>query len=135
MGLTHVTTRIGSLTKEGTPLEASFLVATGSIDCLAPRDKLIAAGITPEGKAVYELANGQPLECEYGFARVSVLGDETVAQVIFGAENAAPILGAVALENIGLVVDPVTKTLKRLHAKPLKTAAIAAQRHGHRKPN
>jgi len=124
MGLTHVTTRIGSLTKVGTPFEASFLVDTGSIDCLAPRDKLIAAGVTPEGKAVYELANG-PLECEYGFARVWVLGDETVAQVIFGAENTEPILGAVALENIGLVVDPVTKTLKRLHAKPLKTAITA----------
>jgi clan AA aspartic protease len=120
MGLTHVTARVGSLTKEGTPFEADFLVDTGSIDCLAPRDKLTAAGIAPEGKAVYELANGEPLEFEYGFARVSFMGEETVAQVIFGPEHAEPILGTVALENTGLVVDPVTKTLKRLHAKPLK---------------
>jgi len=34
--------------------------------------------------------------------------------------GAEPILGVVALENTGLVVDPVTKTLRRLHAKPLK---------------
>ena len=74
----------------------------------------------PEGKAVYELRNGQPVEYEYGFARVEFLGEETVTQVIFGPLDAEPILGVVALESTGLVVDPVTKTLKRIHAKPLK---------------
>jgi hypothetical protein len=48
------------------------------------------------------------------------LGEETVAQIIFGPHDAEPILGVVALENTGVVVDPVTKTIKRLHAKPLK---------------
>jgi predicted aspartyl protease len=57
---------------------------------------------------------------EYGFARIEFLGEATVAQVIFGAPDCEPILGAVALENVGVVVDPVSQTLKRLHAKPLK---------------
>jgi predicted aspartyl protease len=48
------------------------------------------------------------------------MGEETVTQVIFGPAGAEPILGVTALENAGLVVDPVTKNLKRLHAKPLK---------------
>jgi predicted aspartyl protease len=97
------------------------LVDTGAIDCLAPRDALLASGVTPERKAVYELANGD-VEYEYGFARISFLGEETVAQVIFGPEGAEPILGVVALENAGVVVDPVSKTLKRQHARPLKSA-------------
>jgi predicted aspartyl protease len=83
-------------------------------------DKLLAAGVVPEGKNVYELANGQPIEYEYGFARVAFFGGETVAQVIFGPAGAEPILGVVALENAGVVVDPVSRTLRRLHAKPLK---------------
>ena len=120
MGLTHVTARVVDLAKQGTPFEAEFLVDTGSIDCLVPREQLLAAGIEPEGKAVYELANGQPVEYEYGFARISFMGEETVAQIVFGPPDAEPILGVVALENTGLVVDPVTKNLKRLHAKPLK---------------
>jgi clan AA aspartic protease len=120
VGLTYVTTRISDLAKKGKPFEAEFLVDTGSIDCLAASDSLAAAGIQPEGKAVYELANGQPIECEYGFARVSFMGEETVTQVIFGPAGAEPILGVTALENTGHVVDPVTKNLKRLHAKPLK---------------
>jgi predicted aspartyl protease len=87
---------------------------------MAPASKLTAAGIKREGKAVYELADGRPVEMEYGFARVSFVGAETVAQVIFGPEGSEPILGVVALENTGIVVDPRTRTLRRLHAKPLK---------------
>ena len=121
MGLTHITARIHDLAKQGTtPFEAEFLVDTGSIDCLAPAEKLRSAGVKPEGKAVYELANGQPIECEYGVARVSFFGMETVAQVIFGPADAEPILGATALENVGVIVDPVNRELKRLPAKPLK---------------
>ena len=120
MGLTHVTAQLSNLAKDKAPYEAEFLVDTGAIDCLAPRDRLSAAGVQPEGKAVYELANGEPVELEYGFARVSFLGAETVAQVIFGPEGAEPILGVAALEYTGVTVDPVNKTLHRLHAKPLK---------------
>lgn len=120
MGVTHVTTRIASLAQDAEPWEAEFLVDTGAIDCMAPKDKLAQAGIRPEGKAVYELANGQPVEYEYGFARVTFLGAETVTQVIFGPPETEPILGVVALENTGVTVDPATKTLRRMHAKPLK---------------
>ena len=120
MGLTHVTAQVADLAKQGKPYEAEFLVDTEAIDCLVRRESMLAAGVRPEGKAVYELANGQPVEYEYGFARLSFMGAETVAQVIVGPPDAEPILGVVALENTGLVVDPVTKNLKRLHAKPLK---------------
>jgi predicted aspartyl protease len=109
-----------SLTGKRKAYEAECLVDTGAIDCMAPGDKLRAAGIKPEGKAVYELASGEPVEYEYGFARIEFLGSETVAQVIFGPPDVEPILGVAALENTGITVDPVTKTLKRLPAKPLK---------------
>ena len=68
--LTHVTTRVSNLAGTGTPYEADFLVDTGAVDCLAPTDSMRAAGIRPESKAVYELANGEPVEYEYGFAEV-----------------------------------------------------------------
>jgi clan AA aspartic protease len=120
MGVTHVTTEIRSLTRRGKRYRAEFLVDTGAIDCMAPASKLKAAGIKREGKAVYEPADGSPIEMDYGFARVSFVGAETVAQVIFGPEGCEPILGVVALENTGITVDPGTRTLRRLHAKPLK---------------
>ncbi|MCP4154387.1 MAG: hypothetical protein GY757_42070 [bacterium] len=48
------------------------------------------------------------------------MGSRTVSQIIFGPEDTEPILGVVVLENIGIMVDPVNKTLKRIAAKPLK---------------
>jgi clan AA aspartic protease len=120
MGLTHVTVRISNLAQDAEPWEGEFLVDTGAVDCLAPSEHLVRAGVAREGRAVYELANGEPVEYEYGFARISFLGSETVAQVIFGPSNAEPILGVVALENVGVTVDPVTRALRRMHARPLK---------------
>ena len=120
MGLTHVTVALANLQRDKAPFEAEFLVDTGAIDCLAPAKALIAAGIGIEGRDVYELANGQVVEYPYGFARVNFMGAETVAQVIFGPEDCEPLLGVVALENTGIGVDPATRTLKRMSAKPLK---------------
>ena len=120
MGVTHVTASVSNLARGGQPYEADFLVDTGAIDCMAPRDRLVDAGIRPEARAIYELANGEPVEYEYGFARISFFGSETVVQIIFGPPDTEPILGTVALENAGIVVDPVSRTLRRLHAKPLK---------------
>jgi hypothetical protein len=95
---------------------------------MIPREHLLAAGVQAEGKAVYELVNGEPVEYEFGFARVSFLGDETVSKVIFGPADTQPLLAVVVLTSAGVVVDPVTKNLKRLPAKPLK--GVAAGRSG-----
>lgn len=120
MGLTHVTVTVSNLTQDKAPFEADFLVDTGAVDCLVPGDRLAEAGVTVEGKAVYELANGEPIELEYGFARVKFMGTETVSQIIFGPCGVEPILGVVALENTGITVDLTTNTFRRLHARPLK---------------
>ncbi|MFZ4854790.1 MAG: hypothetical protein ACOYL3_00200 [Desulfuromonadaceae bacterium] len=84
MGLTHVTTQLSNLGKTEAPFEAEFLVDTGTIDCMAPSDALKIAGISIEGKDSYELADGTLIEYPYGFARVSLMGSETVVQVILG---------------------------------------------------
>ena len=120
MGVTYVTASVSDLAKQGKPYEAEFLVNTGALDCLVPGELLLKTGIKPERKKVYELANGESVEYEVGFARLAFMGEETVTQVIFGPAKAEPILGLVALENVGLIVDPVTRTLERLPASPLK---------------
>ncbi len=120
MGATRITVKIENLTKTKKGYESVFLVDTGATDCLAPANELKKAGIKPEGKRIYELANGETTECEYGFARISFLGYETVAQIIFGPKKAEPILGVVALENVNIGVDPKTGTLKSYPAALLK---------------
>jgi clan AA aspartic protease len=119
MGLTHVTVAMASLggRKRYT---AEFLVDTGAIDCLVPARHLRRIGIKQEGRDVYELATGETIELPVGFARVRFMGAETVTKVIFGDDDAEPILGVVALESTGIGVDPVSRTLRKMTAKPLK---------------
>lgn len=120
MGLTHVTVKVTDFNKKGTPFEADFLVDTGAMDCFAAHDKLHGAGVQVEGKQIYELGNGDKVEYEFGYARLSFLGDEAVAKIIFGPQDVEPLLGVLALESVGVIIDPVSQTLKRLHAIPLK---------------
>jgi clan AA aspartic protease len=122
MGLTHVTVRLEPLTRTGAAWEADFLVDTGAIDCMAPADALAGIGISEEGRNIYQLANGVLEEYPFGFARVSFMGSDTVSKVVLGPSGIEPILGVVALESVGIVVDPVSKTLRQLPAKPLKPA-------------
>ncbi len=60
------------------------------------------------------------MELEYGFARISLMGEETVTPIIFGPEGSEPILGVLALEGLGITVDPKTRSLKRQRARSLK---------------
>jgi clan AA aspartic protease len=120
MGLTYVTVRLRALAGGKKRLEESFLVDTGAVDCLVAADKLKKLGIKAEGKDAYELADGTTVELPYGFVRVSFMGSETVTKVTFGPSDAESLLGVAALESTGIGVDPVTRTLKRMAAKPLK---------------
>jgi predicted aspartyl protease len=88
----------------------------------APASALRRAGIKAEGRNVYELAEGSAVELEYGFARISLMGQETVTPIIFGPEGSEPILGVLALEGLGIWVDPETRSLKRERARSLKQA-------------
>jgi clan AA aspartic protease len=119
VGLTHVTVEVLPLTGRRS-FASEFLVDTGAIDCLAPSKLLRKIGIKPARRDVYELADGTSIEMPVGFARVRFMGDETVTKIVFGSDDAEPILGVVALESTGIAVDPVTRTLRRMTAKPLK---------------
>lgn len=68
MGLIKLTVTVTNLAKSKPGYEGLFLVDTGALDCMAPESELLKAGIQVEGKDVYELAYGQPVEYRYGFA-------------------------------------------------------------------
>jgi len=86
---------------------------------MAPADKLEEIGVVKEGKMSYELADGTVKEYSYGLVRIEFMGEITAGRVIFGELDSEPILGVTALESVGIIVDPTTKTFKRLPAIPL----------------
>jgi clan AA aspartic protease len=120
VGLTYVTVELRAPSGKKRPYRASFLVDTGATDTFAPSSELRKAGIKPVAKTSYELANGEVVEYPYGLAQIEFMGEITAGRVIFGPEDADPLLGVTALESVGIMVDPARKTLKRLPAIPLK---------------
>lgn len=123
MGLTYVSValKVPGSTDDG--YEAVFLVDTGAIDSMAPAAELVKAGIRPIGRTAYELADGSVHEYSFGLAQIEFMGEITAGRVIFGPDTAEPILGATALESVGITIDPANRTLKRLPAVPLKAVA------------
>lgn len=120
MGLTKVTTKLSNLADPDRGFEAIFLVDTGATDSMAPADELQKIGIAEVGRMSYELADGTVKGYPYGLARIEFMGEITAGRVIFGPPGSEPLLGVTALESVGITVDPVTRTLKRLPAIPLK---------------
>ena len=115
----HVTTTLRGQQK-GKKYVAEFLVDTGATDSLARAKELKKAGIKPRGRMTYELANGQTVQYDFGLAEIEFMGEITSGRVIFGPDDAEPILGVTALESVGILVDPANRTLKRMPAIPLK---------------
>jgi clan AA aspartic protease len=120
MGLIHVTTTLRSHQGAKKKYEADFLVDTGATDCLVPASALEKTGIVRRGKMTYELADGKKVEYDFGIAEIEFMGELTSGRIIFGPDNAEPLLGVTALESVGILVDPVKRTLKRMPAIPLK---------------
>ncbi|HKG59492.1 MAG TPA: aspartyl protease family protein [Pyrinomonadaceae bacterium] len=122
MGLTHVAVKIGNLGSRKL-YNAEFLVDTGAVESMAPASELKRVGIEPVGKRTYELASGELREYEYGLAELRFMDEITSTDIIFGPENTEPILGVIALEGAGFIVDPKNQTLRKLRARPLKMVA------------
>jgi len=122
MGLTHVTVRLFNSASSDT-YSADFLVDTGATDTMVPASDLKKIGIQPLGKDLYELANGELVEYEYGNAELSFMNEIVPIRVVFGPDGSTPILGVIALEAAGFIVDPKNRVLRKLRARSLKRVA------------
>jgi clan AA aspartic protease len=121
MGMIHVTVTIRNPVDPDRCWEDLFLVDTGSYDCLVPAKHLHGIGLEPRGVREFDLADGSRVEYQVGGAHIEFMGDYTFGAVIFGPDNAEPILGVTALESVGIEIDPRTQRLKRLPAVRLKS--------------
>ena len=120
MGATHVTVTVRNPADPERFWEGLFLVDTGATDSMVPRNQLESIGLVPKGQRVYEMADGNELRFDITGADLEFMGDYVANTIVMGPDNAEPLLGVTALESVGIEVDPVNQTLKRLPAVRLK---------------
>lgn len=120
MGMTQVTVTVRNPAEPEKSWDGLFLVDTGSIDCLVPGNELRQIGLRPKGSRSHELADGTALKMDITTGDGEFMGEVVGATIIFGPDNAEPLLGVTALESVGIEVDPQNQRLKRLPAVRLK---------------
>jgi predicted aspartyl protease len=89
-----------------------MLVDSGSEFTWIPREILQGAGIGPAKKDLqFQMANGEIITRQIGFAILRAGGFFTVDEVVFGEPGDLALLGARTLEGFGARVDARAKRL------------------------
>jgi predicted aspartyl protease len=98
--------------------EEDFWVDTGALYSFVPEDRLEAIGVEPSATRTVVLADGRHETRLLGFCDFQVEGlDGSIpCPVVFAPRGSLFLLGATALENFGVEVDPVNRRLKPILA-------------------
>ncbi|MDE0035497.1 MAG: clan AA aspartic protease [Deltaproteobacteria bacterium] len=120
MGTTYVDVTIRNPADRRRNWTGKFLVDTGAFDSLVPRRHLEEIGLQPRGRRDYVLADGKSTALDITVAEIEFEGEIVGGTVVYGEEDAQPLLGVTALESGGFEVDPRSEELKRLPAVLLK---------------
>src|SRR5213083_646502 len=111
MGLTHMRLQVGNVANPEMTEELDFLVDSGAIYSVVPREVLGRLGVQPLGQQEFRLANGARIVREKGVALFRYGDRVGGADVIFGEPEDALLLGAFTLESLGLCLDPLRREL------------------------
>ncbi len=94
------------------PPAVKCLVDTGAAFCQFPTPLLASLGITPERHVPVVLADGTRRDQPAAWVEIRHGQLTAFTLVLFGGDNSLALLGAHALEGLGLAVDPVRKVLE-----------------------
>lgn len=122
MGLTTVTVRVGKVGGRK-QADVEMVVDSGAVYAVLPATTLRGLGIQPHSREIFGLADGTKVERNVGSAFFELGNRKGAAPVVFGEPDDASLLGAIALEALGLALDPLRRELKPIR---MMLAALAA---------
>ena len=117
MGITHAFLTIKNPAHPEQTHTTSFLVDSGAIYTVVPKDVLAEVGINPVREEIFILANGKEVRRKVGHAIYKFKDKEGAAPVLFGEKDDASLLGVLTLEALGLNLDPLKR---ELYSTPLR---------------
>ena len=114
VGLTVLEVEVGNPARPETTERVEFLIDSGAIYSVVPREILDRLGILPLARQEFRLADGSKIARDKGIALFRYQGQIGVADVIFGEQGDSVLLGAFSLEALGLALDPLRRELRPL---------------------
>jgi predicted aspartyl protease len=112
MGVTVLTVAVGNPSSPHVTEGLEFTVDSGAVYSVVPTPVLERLGILPLKQDRFRLANGTHIIRHRGGALFRFGEYVGFADVIFGEEGDATLLGALTLEALGLSLDPIRRELK-----------------------
>jgi len=114
MGLTVFEVEVANPAKPEVGEKIELLIDSGAIYSVVPAAVLERLGIKPLAEETFRLADGSKIVRKKGVALFKHGERIGGADVIFGQEGDATLLGALSLEALGLALDPLKRELKPL---------------------
>jgi len=111
MALTHIRGKVARPDGRHRAIAVRFLVDTGAVYTVLPEKVWRALKLKPERAAEFTLADGTTITRGVSECRFTVEGQTATSPVVLGGTDDAPLLGAVTLETLGLMVNPLTREL------------------------
>ena len=112
MGVTTLVIEIAHPARPTVTARLEFTVDSGAVYSVVPADVLRKLRIRPLKRETFRLANGAEIVRRKGVALFKFRDYIGGADVIFGEEGDATLLGALTLEALGLSLDPIRRELK-----------------------
>ena len=112
MGVTTLDIEIANIADPETIERLRFTVDSGAVYSVVPAPVLRRLGIRPLKRETFRLADGTHIRRHKGGALFKFRDYVGVADVIFGEKGDATLLGALTLEALGLVLDPIRRELR-----------------------
>ena len=123
MGVTHVPGRVRRRDDRGPVVPVRFLVDSGAIYSVLPEDVWRRLRLRPVRTAEFTLADGSTITRGVSECTFDVAGVAGTSPVVLGEAAEGPLLGAVTLETLGLMLNPLTRELLPMR---LVLGAVAA---------
>jgi len=114
MGITFLKLKVANPAHPRRTESLEFLIDTGAVYSVVPARVLRRLGIKPDRTEEFTLADGSHTKRRIGGAIFEIDGRRGPSPVIFGEKDDATLLGAVTLEALGLMVDPLKRRLRPL---------------------
>lgn len=109
MGLTYVHARLRKAEGRGPTRDLRFLVDSGAIYSVLPEDVWRALRLKPEREVEFTLADGTAITRGVSECRFEIRGESATSPVVLGEKEDGALLGAVTLETLGMMLNPLTR--------------------------
>jgi clan AA aspartic protease len=110
MGITLTTAKVSNPRQSRRrAIEIEFLIDTGAIYSVVPGSIAPKLALEKLDREEFKLADGTHRAYDVGEAFFELGDRRGTSKVVFGPANVTPLLGALTLESLGLMVNPVTR--------------------------